>query len=250
MTEQREQATTETPARKAARSSRPWWRRPPIVPLLVLVAAFLAFSLPPYLTFDPATSRALLREGFPLHYPFLVSHILFGTIALVTCCLQIWPWLRQRSPATHRRLGRLYVFAGVIPSGVLALVVAPAAVQGVSGRIGNTLLAVVWLVTTITAWRMARQRRYAEHRRWMIRSFALTTSIVLNRVWLILLFMALSPYTSTYFRGDEAAMIQAVAESSIWLSWVVNLLIAEWWLERGRRRPARKGAGQRRAEPA
>jgi len=31
-----------------------------------------------------------------------VAHILFGSVALVTACLQIWPWLRRTHPTVHR----------------------------------------------------------------------------------------------------------------------------------------------------
>jgi hypothetical protein len=244
----RETAARETAARRESGSraevrgsgrrgrARTWWRRPWVVPLALLTVAFLAFSLPPYLTFDPGQSRLPLRDGFGLHYPALVAHILFGTVALVTCCLQVWPWFRGRFPKVHRFVGRTYVFGGVLPAGLMALVVAPTSLQGVSGRVGNTLLAVVWLAFTITGWRMARRRRYVEHRRWMLRSFALTLSIVLNRFWLVLWFVVLTPLVPTYYGGDQAAMIQAAAETSIWCSWVVNLVIVECWLERGRTR--------------
>lgn len=224
----------------AGRPRAQWWRRPWVAPLAVLTVAFLAFSLPPYLTFDPDQSRLPLRDGFALHYPTLVAHILFGSVALVTCCLQVWPWFRRRYPAVHRFVGRAYVFGGVLPAGLMALIVAPTSLQGVSGRVGNTMLAVVWLGFTITGWRMARRRRYVEHRRWMLRSFALTLLIVVNRLWLVLWFVVLTPLVPTYYDGDQAAMIQAAAETSIWCSWVVNLILVECWLERGRT-SARRG---------
>ncbi|MEV4760330.1 DUF2306 domain-containing protein [Micromonospora sp. NPDC049559] len=247
MTQRTEQTITSRPGRTG-----PWWRRPWVVPLAVLTIAFLAFSLPPYLTFDPDRSRLPLREGFAWHYPLLLAHIGFGTVALVTSCLQVWPWFRRRYPAAHRWLGRAYFFAGVLPGGLAGVVVAVVSLQGVVGRIGNALLAVVWLLFSLAGYRMARQRRYAEHRRWMVRSFALTTSIVVNRLWLVLAIVALTPLTDSYYGGDEDAMIQAAAESSIWLSWVVNLLVAEWWLERSRapRRRGRTPYGDRSATPA
>lgn len=68
----------------------------------------------------------------------------------------------------------------------------------------------------------------------MIRSFALTASIVVNRLWLVLLIIVLSPQVDTTFSGDSETMITAAASASVWLSWVVNPLIAEWWLQRGR----------------
>jgi hypothetical protein len=210
-------------------------KRPWIGPLAFVVLVFLAFSLPPYLTLDPAKSRLPLEPHTPWHYPVLVGHILFGTIALVTCCLQIWPWLRRAHPALHRRTGRVYVLCGVLPAGLLAIGAGALAVTpGFSGKAGNITLAVVWLAVTFQGLRAARARRYGEHRRWMIRSFALTTSIVANRLWVVGLIGGLSPFLDSQFGGDQRALIRAAVEAAIWLSWIVNLLIAEWWIERHR----------------
>jgi uncharacterized membrane protein len=210
-------------------------KRPWIGPLAFVVVAFLAFSLPPYLGLDPAQSRLPLNSHTSWHYPVLVGHILFGTVALVTCCMQIWPWLRRKHPALHRRTGRVYVLFGVLPAGLLGIFAGALAVTpGFSGRAGNITLAVVWLAVTFRGFRAARAGRYAEHRRWMIRSFALTTSIIANRFWVVGLIGGLSPFLDSQFGGDQQAMIRAAVEAAIWLSWIVNLFIAEWWIERSR----------------
>lgn len=125
------------------------------------------------------------------------------------------------------------------------LAVAPLSSTGFVSQIGNTMLALLWLPITIAGYRMARQRRFAEHREWMIRSFALTTSIVMNRLWLVLYLVVLSPRVDTTFGGDETAMIHAAAGASVWSSWVVNLLVAEWWLQRARSRSAAPSTGRR-----
>ena len=70
----------------------------------------------------------------------------------------------------------------------------------------------------------------------MLRSYALATSIVGNRRWAVLLIVVLLPQLDTTFGGDENAMINTAANASVWLSWVVNLLVVEWWLQRGRAR--------------
>lgn len=217
---------------------RRWWRRPWVGPLMVLAVAFLAFSLPPYLTFDPSRSRVPQPAGFAPHYPLLVAHVLFGSVAMLTCCLQIWPWFRQRHPAAHRRIGRVYVFGGVLPAGLLGLTIGAVSPFGPALRVSNVILALLWLTFTGIGLRMARLRRLGDHRRWMVRSFALTMSIVTNRVWAVLMLIVLAPRLSTTFGGDETRLVQTIAGLTGWLGWTTTLLFTEWWL---RRRPRARG---------
>ena len=231
---------TQGPGAVAAKSAssaaapRRWWQRPWIAPLAVVAIAFIAFSVPPYLTLDPSMSRIPQPEGFAAHYPLLVAHVLFGTVAMLTCCFQIWPWFRQRYPATHRMIGRVYVFGGVIPAGLIGLTIGAASPFGPTLQVSNVLLATLWLAFTIAGLRMARRGRLVEHRRWMIRSFTLTLSVITNRVWAVIAVVVLMPQLSTTFEGNETMMVQTIAGLTGWLGWVVPLLFAEWWLERDR----------------
>jgi hypothetical protein len=209
-----------------------WWRRPWIAPLMFIAVVFIAVSVPRYLTLDPGRSLVPQPRGFTLHYPLLVAHVVFASVAMLTCCFQVWPWFRRRYPAAHRTMGRVYVLGGVLPAGVLGLTIGAVSPFGPMIRVSNVLLAVLWLSFTITGLRMARQRRLIEHRRWMIRSFALTMSIITNRVWGVIATIVLVPQLPTTFGGSEASMAQTIAGLAGWLGWVVPLLVAEWWLER------------------
>jgi hypothetical protein len=212
--------------------TKPWWKRPWVAPLTIIAIAFIAFSLPPYLTLDSSKSRIPAPEGFVFYYPLLVAHVLFATIAMLTCCVLIWTWFRERYPAAHRIIGRVYVFGGAIPAGVVGLIIGAVSPFGPVLRASNVLLAILWLIFTISGFRMGRQNRFFEHRRWMIRSFALTMSVISNRLWAMIMIIVLIPQLNTTFGGSELAMIQTVAGLSGWLGWVIPLLIAEWWLER------------------
>lgn len=213
--------------------TRPFWRRPWIAPLVVLAVAFIAFSLPPYLTLDPSRSRIPPPADFAAYYPLLVAHVLFGSVAMLTCCFQIWPWFRRRHPAAHTAIGRVYVFGGVVPAGLVGLAIGSISPYGPTIRASNVLLATLWLTFTLVGFRMARRRRFAEHRRWMIRSFALTLSVISNRVWAPILVVALMPQLETTYGGNETMFVQTVAGLTGWLGWVLPLLFAEWWLEGG-----------------
>jgi hypothetical protein len=209
-----------------------------VAPLLVLVLAFVGFSLPPYLTGDPARSRVPIASGVHGYYPLLVGHVIFGSIAILTCCFQVWPWFRGRFPEIHRRVGHAYVFAGVLPAGILGLIIGAHSPFGPVLAASNVLLAIVWLVVTALGFRAGRAYRLAEHRRWMTRSVVLTLSIITNRVWAVVWVIALSPHLATTFGGNERLMIQAIAGLSGWLGWVLPLVAAELWMDA--RRPIRE----------
>ena len=210
-----------------ARPGTTWWRRPWMAPLALLVAVFLAYSVPPYLTLDPAQSRVPAPPGFAAHYWFLVGHILFGTVAIVGVILQIWPWLRRTHPVAHRRIGRVYVFGGAIPSALMALTIALFSPFGPAAGVLNVVAALLWLGFTIAGFRATRQRRYADHRRWMIRSFAMTMNTLLSRVYAPIAFIALGPHYP-----DQAALFQAASTLTGTMSVLTLLLLSQWWLDR------------------
>jgi hypothetical protein len=212
-------------ARRPARRRR---RPRGLIALAVLVLAFLAVSLPSYLTLDPANSLVPISRQVALHYPMLLGHIVFGTVTLVTVCLQLWPWLRRTHPRVHRISGRAYVFGGMLPSCVLALAVVPFGSLNLLGASGATAWALVGMVTTVRGYQAARLRHTRAHRRWMTYSFAAAMGIVTGR----LLFLAVPAIPGVPHAPD---IVHPLA--GFWLGWMVNLAIAHWWLNR--RRPTR-----------
>ncbi|MGW6446630.1 DUF2306 domain-containing protein [Lentzea sp. NPDC055074] len=214
-----------------------WLRKPWVGPLAFVVLAFVAFSLPPYLTGDRLQSR--VPSDWGPHYPLLVVHVVCASIAIITCVVQIWPWFRGRFPAWHRRIGRVYVFAGVLPSGLAGLVIGYMTPYGPVARVSNVLLALMWLTFTTLAWRAARQRRFGDHRKWMIRSFVLTLSIITNRIWGAIAFVLLSDSV------PEADLPNTIAGIATWTGWTIPLLASQWWLER---RPRRRAPAERQRE--
>lgn len=234
-------STTKAPLTAPPRRAQTWWRRPWIVPLLLVVTAFLAFSVPPYLTLDPSLSRLEPPPGNDLYYPLLVAHVLFGTVAMTTACFQIWPAFRARHRRGHRITGRIYVYAGALPAGLLGLYVGWHTAAGPSVRVANLVGSALWLLVTIVGLHMARRHRFNDHRRWMSRSFALTMSIALSRVINIVATIVLTPQVDTTFGGSDELMQYSAASIGVWLSPLLLLLLADWLLERrkpGARRPA------------
>lgn len=209
------------PGRRAVEQLRwPWYRSPWVIATAVLVIFNLFYALPRYLSLDPTISLVMIDPGFPLHYPALVLHVVTGNIAMVTVFLQILPWLRRRSVRFHRISGLLYMYGGALPSAVLALVILPYSLAP-TGQVGLFSMAIAWIVTTIAGYQAQRRHRYRAHRRWMAYSFAISLGTSWGRVFSLFL---------PLLAGVEINMVLYI-ETTSWL-WVLNLLIAHFWLQR------------------
>jgi uncharacterized membrane protein len=148
---------------------------------------------------------------------FLV-HVAAAPVALALATFQLMPRLRARRPRVHRWSGRVYGLA-ILVGGVGALVMAPGSNGGLVASIGFGLLGVLWIAFTGIGIARARAGDYAAHRRWMIRSFALTFAAVTLRLWLF-------PMMASGMAYEEAIAYLA------WLAWVPNLVVAEAMLRR------------------
>src|SRR5207247_10315098 len=88
----------------------------------------------------------------------LVAHSLFGSVAIVGVLLQIWPWLRRTHPVAHRRIGRVYVFGGALPAGVMAATIGAVSPFGPVIATVDVVAALLWLGFTTAGWRAVRPR--------------------------------------------------------------------------------------------
>jgi len=169
-----------------------------------------------YWSGDPALLPYELRVNLLHNPPAFILHTSFGGLALLLAPWQFVGWLRRNHPAIHRWTGRAYVGCTLI-SGVAAYPVAFGTIAGPIASAGFALMATAWLGSTLVAWRAVRQRRYAAHRRWMIRSFALALSAVTLRLALLVPIELQLNFMPVY-------------RVTSWASWIVNLLLAELWL--------------------
>jgi hypothetical protein len=202
--------------------------------MFIVAVIFGAVLVFPYLLLNITDSR--LSVSGEAHYTVLVMHIFTAFVALVLGPLQFIPAIRSRRPI-HRTIGRLYLFAGVLPSAVAAVPVAL-----LSGRlltqVGLTIPAVLWLVTGGLAYRAARRHDYTQHRYWMMRNYALTFLAVTSRILVPLLLLAQTPFVSGAGSiGDRAPAMIPVGQA---LGWIVNLIAAEILVRRHRSRSTRR----------
>jgi uncharacterized membrane protein len=201
-------------------------RRTGSIGLAVVVLAFLGYSLPPYFT-----GGTRVPATFAWHYPLLVGHVMFGAVAMVAAVAQLWPGLRARKPALHRRIGRVYVGAA-IPAAACAMVIGAATPFGPVLAVSDVILAALWLWFTANGYRAARHGRFGHHRRNMVLSATLALSTITNRIWTPLLFVACQPLRDSIFGGNDEHYLWFVAGVGAWLGWTIPFFTVRRWLNR------------------
>ncbi|MGI8600011.1 MAG: DUF2306 domain-containing protein [Chitinophagaceae bacterium] len=119
----------------------------------------------------------------------------------------------------HRTLGKIYLIS-VLISGITGFYIALYATGGIIASFGFIGMSLVWLLTSTQAYRKIINLNINSHRKWMIRSYAITFSAVSLRLWL--------PALQFGIGLDFMTSYKIVA----WISWVLNLFIAEWIINR------------------
>jgi hypothetical protein len=143
-------------------------------------------------------------------------------VALISGAAQFNRRILSKRRKLHRVIGRIYVGAIWISSlgGLWSAIffdVTPAA------KVAFGVLSILWFGTTTIAFLRIRVRKVREHQEWMIRSFALSLFFVTFSFWVPGLASTTLPEEIDY-------------PLAVFLSWSLNLLVAELWIRRSRSR--------------
>lgn len=190
------------------------WR----VLIVLLIVEIAIVSALRYIVGSEAPPPPVAANAFA--NPFLVVHVVAAMIALLTGPLQFVPRLRKRLPAVHRATGLVYVAAIAIGSPA-GFVLAVGTTAGPVAATGFAAVAMLSIAFTWLGWRAAVQRQFESHRVWMLRSWAMTAGAITLRLLL--------PASAMLGLGFYTAY-PVIA----WLSWLINLAIAEIFIRRGR----------------
>ena len=147
-------------------------------------------------------------------------HIVPGVIYLLGAPLQLSCWFRSRHYGVHRRLGRVLLGAALL-SGVFALAFGvPFAFGGFWQAAATVVFGLWFLACLLLAFRAIKRDNPAQHRRWMIRAFAVGVGVGTIRVWIGVL------------AGFGLLSLPASFAVAFWLAFLIHVAAAEWWLQR------------------
>jgi uncharacterized membrane protein len=175
---------------------------------------------------------AALDTGFARHPALTLVHILPGALFLMLALLQFVPKIRANHMGFHRWLGRILVVAGLV-IGVSALVMSFIMnIGGPNETAATTLFGILFLFCLVKAYRHIRRKEVAQHREWMIRTFAIGLGVATTRpiVGMFFAFRKLSPHE---FFGV-----------AFWLGFTITFFAAEVWIDYTRRSVLQVGVAE------
>lgn len=193
------------------------------------------------LSVEHLLDRAHYNPGFARHPVLIGAHVVLGAVYLGLALPQFTGRLRGRLPALHRWMGRAAVAAGLV-AGTTALLVT--LLFPYSGPAALLVVApfAAWFLFSLArgAW-LARRRRFAEHRAWMIRALAIGTSIATMRLIFVPSMLLLGEF-------EDEALARWVSLASFGAAFVLHAAAAEAWLRATR--PAAEVSGASASAPA
>ncbi|WP_375202964.1 DUF2306 domain-containing protein [Hyphococcus sp.] len=120
----------------------------------------------------------------------IAFHVLIAIVIIGGGPLQLTPQIRNRFPAFHRYLGRIYVVTAAVTSAAgLHLVWTRGVPGGMIGHIAISLDAVLIWICAAIAVRFAMTRQIDRHRRWAMRLFMVASAVWFFRIGLMFWFM-------------------------------------------------------------
>lgn len=172
----------------------------------VMVSLATAFSFPLIM---PHLAHYAIALKIPLY-----AHVIFGPLALLLAPFQFWAGLRTKRRMVHRTIGYTYVTSVVI-AGLASLIMLSQFKGTLWAATGFAVLAILWITSTLCAVRLAQRRDLINHRRWMMRSAALTFAAVALRLEMLPLLAMGMTIVQTY-------------NFTAWISWTLPLGYIEW----------------------
>jgi uncharacterized membrane protein len=147
-------------------------------------------------------------------------HVFTSLFVLMAGFTQFSPYLLQHHRKVHRIMGRFYAINILFINFPAAMVMAIYANGELAGKTAFILLDSLWFIFTLVAVAKARSGDIEAHKRFMIRSYALTLSAISLRTWKIILVNITSLDLHTIYIMDA------------WLGFLPNLILAEWLIRK------------------
>jgi hypothetical protein len=192
--------------------------------LLICTACFLMLKMIiPHLSLGSRVGFLLEKQAY-IHNPVwriaFYTHVFSSILTLLAGITQFSGYILKYHKKLHRVMGHIYVWDVLFINFPTGMVLAVHANGAWHTSLAFIILDCLWFWFTLRALEEIKKKNTAGHRRFMIRSYALTFSAITLRSWKIVLVATSGLDLSTIYMIDA------------WLGFVPNWLFAEWLIAR------------------
>jgi len=186
--------------------------------LMAMLAMILFVITASYLSFKSDVNFLLVKQDIvndSIWRPTFYIHVISGMLVILVGPFQFLKSFRNKYLNWHKLGGKIYAYSILLLAGPTGLIMAFYAEGGLWSTVAFSIMSILWFVTTLMAVIKIKQRKIEEHKMWMMRSYALSFAAVTLRL--------LVPLFSLFILDNE----DLITVSTAWLSWMLNLLVAE-----------------------
>ncbi|MBK9592733.1 MAG: DUF2306 domain-containing protein [Crocinitomicaceae bacterium] len=186
--------------------------------LMAMLAMILFVITASYLSFKSDVNFLLVKQDIvndPIWRPTFYIHVISGMLVILVGPFQFLKSFRAKFLNWHKLGGKIYAYSILLLAAPTGLIMAFYAQGGLWSTVAFSIMSILWFVTTLMAVIKIKQRKIEEHKMWMMRSYALSFAAVTLRL--------LVPLFSLFILDNE----DLITVSTAWLSWMLNLLVAE-----------------------
>lgn len=172
---------------------------------------------------DPLSVYGPFDVRYYEHYVATIGHLIPALLIVLIGPLQFIRRVRNAYRTLHRWCGRVFLLCGVVGASTGFFIGALYPFLGATGNGFNESMATVALTgytffVLARAYVTARQRQFAAHREWMIRSFSIMLGIATERVLL-----------GTLMATTDIG-VGEIFGTTFWMAGVIHITAAEAWI--------------------
>jgi len=188
----------------------------------------MPYLLPPFPTdIDFLASKQIVIDKKHWLIAFYI-HISSSVVVISVGITQFSKKIMLSYPKLHRLMGKIYIFLILLVACPSGFVMAFYGNGGPSAQLAFILQALAWWYLTFMAYRQIHAGKVKAHGEYMIRSYAMTLSAISLRAATYLI--SYWKLENQFYCPSEAYPLLCYPDFYImvaWLSWIVNLIIAE-----------------------
>jgi hypothetical protein len=175
-----------------------------------------------YIPFNTNTAFLQIKQTevtqIPSYVFFFYLHVYTAIFALIAGFTQFSQIILKKYPTIHKYIGRVYVFTVLFLASPSGLFIGFYANGGIYSQISFVILAAFWFYFTLKGFIHIKNKKILLHKKFMLRSFALTFSAITLRLWKVILVYLFHPAPMDVY--------QIIA----WLGWIPNLIFIEYYI--------------------